>query len=218
MQVEALVRAYPTVYHMAEADSWPSIRRHGLLSTTEVVRRAQLGHDAATRLQREHRPEKVAIDVPGIGVVTLRDQKPMDEGRLQFALIDGTTPEEWYELINGRVFFWAKEGRLLGLLNAKHYRALEHDVLTIDTASLLAAHAARVQLCHMNSGNTFPIPHHRGRGTFRLIADYPVRKSGLPVKEVVEVTVDAQVADIAHHVVEVRRMRGANILRNLPLT
>jgi hypothetical protein len=211
MRPEALVRLYPNVYHMAEADSWPSIRRHGL------VHRAGLDANAAAQVTRQHRPEKVRVDVPGIGVVTLRDQKPMAEERLQLALVDGTTPQEWYELINGRVFFWAEERRLLRLLNARHYRALEHDVLTLDAASLLATHRDQIELCHMNSGNTFPIPHHRGRDAFRPIADYPVDKNGTPEKEVVEVTVLRQVEDIAQHVVEVRRMRGATVLRKLPL-
>lgn len=217
MRPEALIQIYPNIYHMAEADTWPSIRRHGLLSTSEVVRRAKLPAEVAAKLIRQHRPEKVSIDVPGIGKLSLRDQKPMAEGRLKLALVDGTTPQEWYELINGRVFFWAEEQRLLRLLNAKHYRTLEHDVLTLDTASLLAAHGDQFELCHMNSGNTFPIPHHRGRNAFRTIADYADRKNGAPRKDVVEVTVLRQVEDIAQHVVEVRRMRGATVVRKLPL-
>lgn len=96
MRPEALVRLYPNVYHMAEADSWPSIRRHGLLSTSEVVRRSGLDANAAAQITRQHRPEKVRVDVPGVGVVTLRDQKPMAEERLTLALVDGTTPQEWY--------------------------------------------------------------------------------------------------------------------------
>jgi hypothetical protein len=213
MDLDALIRRYPRLYHMAECDTWPSIRRHGLLSSSEVLRRGRL--PAVSRAA--HRSEKVAVEVPYIGVVVLRDQKPMNEKRLTMALTDGTTPQEWYELINDRVFFWTREERLLGLLRAKHYRDLKHDVLTVDTASLLAVHAAAVSLCHMNSGNTFPIPHHRGRDAFCRIADYPVRRTGLPLREVVEVTVDDQVVDIAEHVIAVRRMRGATVLKKLPL-
>ena len=56
---------------------------------------------------------------------------------------------------------WADEERLLRLLNATHYKALEHDVLTIDTASMVAAYEPSMWLCHMNSGNTFPMPTPR---------------------------------------------------------
>lgn len=217
MLVEQVVKRYPTLFHMAEVGTWPSIRKHGLLSTKEVIQRANLSASNAAALMSQHRPEKVAVNIPDVGSVLLRDQKPMAAARLRMALVDGTTPEEWYEIINSRVFFWARETRLLGLLNAREYRHLEHDVLTIDTASLLGSHAARTWLCHMNSGNTFPIPHHRGRGTFQRLADYPARKSGVPVKEVVELTVEDQVGDLARHVVAVRRMRGAEVLHNIPL-
>jgi hypothetical protein len=213
MDVEKLIERYPTIYHMAEAASWPSIRQHGLLSASEVLRRA----GSPSALHSAFRAEKVSVQVPEMGVVVLRDQKPMAAKRLEMALTDDTTPGEWYRLINDRVFLWAQEKRLLGLLNAKEYRHLEHDVLTVDTASLLAAHAERVSLCHMNSGNTFPIPHHRGRDAFRRIASYPTKKSGKPVKEVVELTVDDHVLDIAAHVLRVRRMRGATVLGELPL-
>src|SRR6185437_15598506 len=106
MDLEKLIERYPRLFHMAEADSWPSIRRYGLLSTSEVARRSALSHRAKVRLCGEHRPEKLPIDVPEVGVILLRDQKPMEERRLRMALTDGTTPGEWYELINERVFFW----------------------------------------------------------------------------------------------------------------
>jgi hypothetical protein len=49
------------------------------------------------------------------------------------------TPQQWYKLINSRVFFWVKEERLHRLLTAAEYVDFEHDVLTVDTASLLSA-------------------------------------------------------------------------------
>lgn len=217
MEVERLIERYPRLYHMAEAGTWPSIRQHGLLSSNEVVRLAGLTGNARLSMRRDHRPEKVPVVVPSIGTVVLRDQKPMEPGRLQQALVDGTTPAEWYELINARVFFWVREERLLRLLNAQEYEDLEHDVLTLDTASLLAANVDRVRLCHMNSGNTKPIPHHRGKDTFKRIEEYPARVRGGPVKEVVEFTVEDRVDNIRPHVIEVRRMRGTTVLGNLVL-
>jgi hypothetical protein len=218
MLVEQIVAQYPRLYHMAEAGSWPSIRAHGLLSTQELARRSALAAAQKADLCSRHRPEKEAITVPGIGTVVLRDQKPMSEKRLRTALADGMTPSEWYELINARVFFWVAESRLLALLGARAYATLEHDVLTVDTASLLSAHADLVWLCHMNSGNTLPFPTRRGRDTFKKIADYPVTRTGRPRKKVVEFTVERQVLGIRQHVVEVRRMRGAVVLGQLPLT
>jgi hypothetical protein len=217
MLPEDLIRRYPTIYHMAEADSWPSIRRHGLLSANEVMRRADLAGSQRRILSSEHRPEKVALCVAGIGTVVLRDQKPMSERRLRPALLDGMTPQQWYKLVNSRVFFWVKEQRLHGLLTAAEYVDSEHDVLTVDTASLLSVHVKRVRLCHMNSGNTLPFPQARGRHTFKTITDYPATSTGKPLKEVVELTVEGDIDDIARHVVQVRRMKGTSVIARLPL-
>jgi hypothetical protein len=74
------------------------------------------------------------------------------------------------------------------------------------------------QLCHMNSGNTFPIPVRRGRDSFRSIFAYPARGNGSPAKEVVELTVESHLLDVAQHVVQAHRMRGAAVLGSLPLT
>ena len=36
-ELAELIRDCPTLYHMAECGSWPSIRRHGLLSTSALL-------------------------------------------------------------------------------------------------------------------------------------------------------------------------------------
>lgn len=216
MQVADLVARYPRLYHMAERDAWSSIRDRGLFSTIAVLDLFRVDGAQRTALNSAHRPEKVTVGT-GPGQIVLRDQKPMETSRLATALLNGVTPREWYETINSKVFFWVQEERLHGLLNARPYRMLEHDVLVIKTASLVATHENRVWLCHMNSGNTFPVPHKRDLSVFKRIADYPAKSSGAPAKEVVELVVDYQVLDIAQHVIEVRRMRGKEFLGTIPL-
>ncbi|MBD3810807.1 MAG: hypothetical protein IE917_01135 [Betaproteobacteria bacterium] len=217
MEVAALIDRYPRLYHMAEKDSWPSIKARGLLSTSAALDRYQTQGAQRMALEEEHRPEKITLGA-GDDQIVLRDQKPMEPSRLQEALVDGTTPSQWYKLLNGKVFMWAEEHRLFQLLNARHYRNLEHDVLTIDTAQLIATYRDAIWLCHMNSGNTFPIPHHRRLDTFKRIRDYPTKKNqSIPAKEVVEVVVDYSVPDIASYVVEVRRMKGNITLGQISL-
>ena len=202
---------------MAERGTWPSIKANGLLSTTAVLDRFKVNGAERLALEEGHRPEKVMVGPAESGVV-LRDQKPMRPSRLEDALIDGTTPEQWYKFLNGRVFMWAEERRLFGLLGARDYRSLEHDVLTIDAEALLTKYENSVWLCRMNSGNTWPVPHPRGMDDFKRISDYPTKvRSGVPYKEVVEVVVDYSVPDIAEYVVEVRRMQGRTVLGQLPL-
>ena len=215
MDLQQLAARYPRLYHMAEADAWQPIKANGLLSTSAALDFHAASESRREELEAGHRPEKVKLG-SGLAAITLRDQIPMPPSRLARALQDAS-PADWYRLLNAKVFMWAQERRLLGLLNARHYRHLEHDVLTIDTASLLSVHAQRIWLCHMNSGNTFPIPHARDKTIFRRIPDYPCNSSGKPVKEVVEVVVDHSVPDIAQHVVEVRRMMGTTVLANLAL-
>jgi hypothetical protein len=48
------------------------------------------------------------------------------------------------------VFFWVSAERLDGFLNV--YRDVEHDVFTVNTASLARAHADNVRLSAINSG------------------------------------------------------------------
>lgn len=212
MDVEKLIEIYPRLYHMAEAGSWPSIAHRGLMSTSAVLDHFGVGGSDRLIYERVQRREKMTVLPEQPGQIVLRDQKPMPPERLQTALIDGTTPAEWYKLINEKVFFWAEEHRLLGLLGARDYRHLEHDVLTIDSARFVRTHVSKIWLCHMNSGNTWPMPHARGIDVFKRIPDYPANSRGKPTKPVVELVVDHSVPDIRRFVIEVRRMRGSEVL------
>ncbi|MFO1875509.1 hypothetical protein QOU05_23605 [Pseudomonas aeruginosa] len=212
MDVDMLIELYPRVYHMAERGAWDSIRTRGLMSATAVLDHLSVEGDDRVSFESEHRSEKMNVRPGDPSDIVLRDQKPMPEGRLLQALTDGTTPRQWYELINNKVFFWAEEARLHRLLGARDYRRLEHDVLTLDSARFIPTYAESIWLCHMNSGNTWPIPHRRGIDVFRRVPDYPVKRSGKPVKNVVELVVDYSVPDIADFVLEVRRMRGSDVL------
>lgn len=212
MDLDRLIELYPRIYHMAECGAWDSIRTRGLMSATAVLDHLAVGDGERARFESEHRSEKMDVRAGHPSNIVLRDQKPMPEGRLTQALTDGTTPREWYELINHKVFFWAEEARLHRLLGARDYRRLEHDVLTLDSSAFIPAYADAIWLCHMNSGNTWPMPHRRGTEIFRRIPDYPVKRSGNPDKNVVELVVDYAVPDIANFVLEVRRMRGSEVL------
>ncbi|PWK45899.1 DUF7002 family protein [Pseudomonas sp. OV226] len=213
MDLNKLIELYPRVYHMAERGAWDSIRTHGLMSATAVLDHLAIEGGDRARFESEHRNQKMDVRAGHPSNIVLRDQKPMPEGRLIQALTDGTTPRQWYELINHKVFFWAEEQRLHRLLGARDYRRLEHDVLTLDSATFIPAYAEAIWLCHMNSGNTWPMPHRRGIDSFRRIPDYPAKRSGKPIKPVVELVVDYAVPNIAEYVVEVRRMQGSEVLK-----
>ncbi|MEQ4311749.1 hypothetical protein ABNM01_02455 [Pseudomonas syringae] len=217
MQLDTFIAHYPRLYHMAEEGTWPSIKKHGLLSTLATLDRyGILGADRLA-LEEQHRPSKVRVGGRDDSIV-LRDQIPMPPKRLEEALVDGTSPAQWYKLINSKVFMWAEEHRLFNLLNARAYKTLTHDVLTIDTASLVRDYADRMMLCRMNSGNTFPMPHPRGVEDFMSIGAYPVKpKSQAPVKKVVEVVTEYSIPNIRDYVIEVRAIQGREVLGGIAL-
>jgi hypothetical protein len=208
--IEKLVERYPYTYHMAEANTWTSIRRRGLLSATAALDALKVSGARRTQLESDHRPEMLSLHPGHADDIVLRDQRPMPPGRLRHALPPDLSPKEWYQLISNTVFFWVSKERLGRLLRS--YGTEEHDVLEVDTASLVGSHADRTWLCHMNSGNTWPIPHRRDTSIFKRIPDYPVNRSGRPTKEVVELVIDYSVPDITSHVVNVTRMRGDEVL------
>lgn len=214
MDIELLVANHPRLYHNAERGSWESIRAHGLLSTSALLDQCSVSGEWRYRLEAQHRPELTHLSAGEQPGVVIRYQKPMDDTGLERALCGiGMAPSDWYHCLNRKVFFWASEQRLHRLLNARAYRRKEHDVLTIDTRSFLAARADRVLLCPINSGCTKPIAVPRDSDTFLPIKQYPWdcwrHERGRPRHDaVVEVCVEGGVLDVADHVLSVYRMRG----------
>ena len=200
------VQRYPRLYHMAEAGSWDGIRQHGLLSASALLDLFDVVGKMRVDLEQRRRPECVTITHAKHGSAVIRDQKPMDDRGLERALRDGLTPQDWYALLNGRVFFWVSEERLARLLGARAYRLRRQTVLTVDTAGLLKQHVGRVTLSPINSGCTKPYPQPRGRDTFLPLPAYPFaawqRKRGRG-DAVVELAVDYSVPDVVDFVLKV---------------
>ena len=214
-ELDELLLDCPVLYHMAERESWPSIQRHGLLSTAALLDLFEVKGARREIIEARRRPGNVVIEHPRHGRAVVRDQKPMDDAGLLRCLQDGLVPEDWYRLLNARVFMWLTRDRLLRLLTARPYRALEHDVLELDAASLVAAYRDRITLSPINTGATKPFPRDRGRDTFLPIADYPYaswrerRKAG---ERVVELAVTGGVRDVGRFVRRVLTMRGEGIV------
>lgn len=204
MTPERFCAVYPRLYHMTEAAAWPSIERHGLLSTSALLDLYGVAGAERERIERQRRAAAIAVEHPEYGVTFINDQHPMTDATLRPALID-MTPSEWYAHLNARVFFWVNEARLARLLNT--YRQRDKIVLVLDSAKILARNAARTMLSPINSGFSLRFPQRRGRETFRSLADYPfeewVRKRGL-ADAVAECTVLGGVSDVAEALIETR--------------
>jgi hypothetical protein len=146
------------------------------------------------------------ITHPVYGAAVIRDQKPMSESKLRQCL-DDLTPEEWFVLLNGKVFFWVSRDRLQRLLDAKAYRDRKHTVIQLQTRSLVERYLPDVHLCPINSGSTLFIPPRRGLQTFLPISEYALdpRKR----EPLVELAVDRGVPDVMEHVLTVEQWQGA---------
>lgn len=172
INTDDFVAYYPRLYHMAEADTWESISRHGLLSTTALLDLFGVSGLQRREIESMHRPTSVTLTHPEHGRAVVRDQKPLRESALRDCL-RGMTPQQWYKLLNRHVFFWVTESRLRTLMNARAYRGRKHTVLILDAARLVSQHADRILLSPINSGSTIYNPRARGRQTFLPFSEYP---------------------------------------------
>lgn len=214
-ELSELLGDCPVLYHMAERGSWPSIQRHGLLSTSALLELFTVDDEARAVIEARRRPKAVVLDHPELGRAVVRDQGPMDDRGLRQCLQDGLTPEDWYRILNARVFFWLTRSRLIRLLTARPYRDQDHDVLEVDAAALVRAYMSRVTLSPINSGATKPFPTSRGKGTFLPISEYPYAawRTKRPTGErAVELAVTGGVPDIRRFVNRVSVMRGTEVL------
>jgi hypothetical protein len=218
MKTEDLLAHFPRLYHMAELDTWESVQKNGLLSTTALLDKFEIEGQERFRIESCHRRESVTITHPKLGTAIIRDQKPMSDAALRKCL-DGMTPQEWYETLNGRVFFWLNPERLLRLLSARAYRNRGHCVLTLDTSRMVERHLSRITLSPINSGCTVPKPQPRGRQTFLPIAAYSfddwLQKRRNKSHCIVELAVDYSVPDIANIVTRVDHMQGGTLIKTV---
>lgn len=206
---DEFVRRYPRLYHMAEAGSWPSIARHGLLSTSALLDLFEIRGLEREAIESRHRPQSVRITHPVHGVAVIRDQKPLSDARLSTCLT-GCSVREWYELLNKKAFLWTTEDRLKILRGAEAYRSQRQCILVVDSASLLRKYARELALSPMNSGATRPFARPRGPHTFQPMAEYPYEARRRHGKNaIVEVTVERAIPDIRDFVLLVEEVGGA---------
>jgi uncharacterized protein DUF7002 len=204
-----LASIYPALYHVAAAGAWRGIRAVGLMSAQRLIAVCGADADRQRRLLRVRRQRAEELWLGSGQRAVLRDQKPLNPAKLQAALGDRMTIEEWLSRLNSYVFMWPTEQRVETLLRA--YPANSHDVLVLDTAGLLARHGRRTRLSHMNTGTTAPIAHPRGPQTFQTLSDYPLaerrRKYGR-AHAVAEVVVEDVVPDVSELLLRIDRYAG----------
>ncbi len=72
-RLERFAALYPSLYHMAESGSWPSIRERGLLSTTALLDLFEIDGATRTSIESQWRPESIPIEHPSYGSAVVGD-------------------------------------------------------------------------------------------------------------------------------------------------
>ena len=210
--VDKLISRYPKLYHMAESGSWPSIQKHGLLSTTGLLDLFEINGVQRFSIESQWREGSITIRHPEHGTAVIRDQKPMPPESLEQVLVEMTC-QQWYELLNAKTFFWVTIDRLNRLLNARLYRNKPHDIITLDTRSVVSRHIDSITLSSINSGvSAFGPKYTRGADLFKRIEDYDFAGTRA---EVVELAVTYCVPDISELAIAVHRYRGSTQLETV---
>jgi len=190
---------------MAESGSWDSIQEHGLLSTSALLDLFEYTGEKRFEIESQWRPKSVPIIHPIHGKAIVRDQAPMSPDDLRGCLI-GISVQEWYELINGKIFFWVSEYRRDKFLNAVNYRDKSHIVITLSTQDLLRAYLDDITLTDINTG----FAYHggtRGRHTFKTIDEFPNSQ------RVWEVAVEYAVRNISDFAIAIEERERDRLLK-----
>jgi hypothetical protein len=147
------------LYHLADAANLPSILKHGLMSTEKLLALAGVPAEGRRVFTRGFR----AANVPITADIVVRDQRPMPPRALARALDGGLEPEDWYEFLNGFVFFWTDPARLERQRRACGDRP--QVALVFDGKSLFDTFGHEAFFSPINSGNARRKPAQRSRET-----------------------------------------------------
>jgi hypothetical protein len=181
MDLRALCRIRPYIYHLTSSINVPKIRREGTLySSAELLSNApeRLLRKRGTCLSIEHNGEQVHI----------RDQAPLYAGNVR--LEGGWAFADLLRALNERVFFWpgSSAGPIsYGVRHFLRYREESPHILRMLLVDLMIANpTSPPQFCRFNSGS----PRcSQGRGSLRGPSTFlGAEEADFPPSSVVEVT------------------------------
>ncbi len=200
------------VYHLADERNLASIRKFGLMSTSGLLDCAGLPRAERHKIERMQRRESLTLP----GGAWIRDQTPMPSAALARCLVDGTSPADWYALLNTFVFFWIDPERLAR--QARACAPAPQHVLEIDACRMLSRHAPIAFVTPFNTGNAMRLAARRGRASFvpyeKWLIDgwtHEATELGLPMRpqshRPVELAIEGAVPDIMGYVIRTRRFK-----------
>jgi hypothetical protein len=173
---EEIASMHPRLFHTTQPRAVPSIRNHGLLSTSSLLTLFDVPAAARQSIETLRRPGGITIAHPTHGEASITDNGPLSEAALLHCLDDGLQPADWMRLLNQRVFFWVDERNVDVHLRASIRHGEQRVVLVFDTLSVTRAYHRQVELTAINTGSTIRRPARRGLSTFAPAHQYAYRE------------------------------------------
>jgi hypothetical protein len=152
--------------------------------------------------------------------IVIRDQRPMPPQALARCLTDNLRPEDWFELLNSKIFFWLDPKRL----NRQRMACGSEPqiALIVDGRHLLTNYGAMASVTPINTGNAMRAAARRNFTTFvpyeRWLLDawtYEEVPGATPRPmhhRPVELCISDAIPDIADYIIEIIPLAAGEIL------
>jgi len=188
---------------MTKADNWALIERHGLLPVSKLAEMSTMP-DGGAPILRRRRNTPLRLPIAG-GEAWVRDQGPIREQMLTRCL-RGIPLEEWYAMLNERVFFFVRRADERKLCNA--YRTMDQCLVRIDGTALVNEYGRSAFVSRFNSGSV-PRSPAIPRGPEIYVSASEVGRSIRP-REIRELTIVGGVPNLADFVLSVDVIRATS--------
>ena len=153
----SMPRPIQIAYHLVDASNWASVQNYGLISARRLM---EVCGGIEYGAFRHHRSASRRL----ASGVLIRDQRPMPPKALMRCLTSGLTPEDWFELLNSKVFFWLDPKRL----NRQRLAcgASPQVALIVNASRLLIKYNGLATVTPINTGNALRCAAPRNLTTF----------------------------------------------------
>lgn len=201
MNLDQLARQFDCLWHVTFSGGGAGIREHGL------HRAADLAPDQSGLFRAE------IADAIGPAGVRIRLRNQIRSRNDPTGSLHGMTADEWWNLVNARVYFFRRDTDADRLADAYVRDGHDQEVIKVRTRPALQAVEDAIEVTKVNAG-VFPRTKgpSRGRATFIPLADLPANEA----RDIREITVTTRVPLPSSSVVSVVRRTVESSTRLFP--
>ena len=175
MDLQSFIKRRPYLFHLTDRSNLPLIlESKQLFSTQHLVGNSTLSPEEQVDFLRSKRSGHKKITING-NEISIRDQDPISMKALAKAIDVGSTPNDFLEILNERVFFWPTVKDLK--IHFERYKQEQPIILMLETEKIVEINS-EPEFCHLNSGAPRCSPYHdgkpapRNRNTFQTAENF----------------------------------------------